>query len=141
MPAIWTFNGEEWIALATTVDLSASRASVQVEEFGLFQLRSEGGEAGSGDNLLVLEPAWPNPFNPSTRIAFRLPAGDHVRLSVMNTRGQTVRVLADNTFPAGRHAVTWQGDDRHGNRVASGIYLYVLETSSGRLSRKVTLLR
>ncbi len=141
MPAIWTFDGEEWTSLPTTVDLSASSASVQVEKFGLFQLRSEGGESAAGNDLLELEPAWPNPFNPSTRIAFRLPAADHVRLLIMNTRGQTVRILADDMFPAGRHAVTWQGDDRHGNQVASGIYLYVLETSSGRLSRKVTLLR
>lgn len=141
MPALWTQNGERWTPQTTTVDLSARRASITVEDFGLFQLRSEGGEPTDDDGTPGLEPAYPNPFNPDTRIAFRLPRADHVRLVVMNTRGQTVRVLAEGAFPAGRHAVTWRGDDHDGHPVSSGIYLYVLETSSGRLSRKMTLLR
>jgi len=141
MPALWTSDGQRWTPQLTTVDLSARQASVTVEEFGLFQLRSEGGEPSGEEGDLTLESAYPNPFNPSTRIAFRLPRADHVRLVVMNTRGQTVQVLAEGAFPAGRHSVTWHGDDHDGHPVASGIYLYVLETSSGRLSRKMTLLR
>ncbi|MFC1628842.1 M6 family metalloprotease domain-containing protein, partial [Gemmatimonadota bacterium] len=141
MPALWISDGQRWTPQPTTVDLSTRQASAAVEEFGLFQLRSEGGEPSGDEGDLTLESAYPNPFNPSTRIAFRLPRADHVRLVVMNTRGQTVQVLAEGAFPAGRHAVTWQGDDQDGRPVASGIYLYVLETSSGRLSRKMTLLR
>ncbi|MFC1499497.1 M6 family metalloprotease domain-containing protein [Candidatus Zixiibacteriota bacterium] len=141
MPALWTSLGGEWIPQSTAVDLSTRQASAAIERFGFLQLRTEGGELSEDPGDLTLESAYPNPFNPSTRIAFRLPRADHVRLVVMNTRGQTVQVLAEGTFPAGRHTVTWRGDDHNGHQVASGIYLYILETSSGRLSRKMTLLR
>lgn len=141
MPSLWRLEGEKWVPLETSVDLSNYTASIRIEKTGLFQLRDISGSNETGGNGLTLEPAYPNPFNPTTTIAFALPSPGSIRLSVVNTRGQTVSVLADGSYPAGRHIVTWNGRDQDGNPVASGIYLYILETPSGRRSRKMTLIR
>jgi M6 family metalloprotease-like protein len=141
MPTIWHEGSEGSSALVTAVDLSAGTATAIVDHLGSFQLRSEGDPLTAQIDRLTLEPAYPNPFNPETRIAFRLPASGPVRLIVLNTRGQQVRVLVDAVLPAGSHQSTWDGRNDQGRRVASGIYLYVLETPSGTLSRKMTLIR
>lgn len=141
VPVIWRKAGGEWTALSTAVDLSARTASVQVEELGVFQLREGGAGVSLQQGPLELRPAYPNPFNPSTRIEFTLPEPGLIRLTVLNTRGQTVRVLAEGNHAAGRHQVTWDGRDSAGNRAATGIYLYVLETPWGVRSRKMTLIR
>jgi hypothetical protein len=61
----------------------------------------------------------PNPFNPSTHIAFELPRDMRVRLSVYDVR------------PAGRNEVLWDGRDGAGRAAASGVYLYWLRTEDG----------
>ena len=64
----------------------------------------------------------PNPFNPSTRIVYSLKEPGHVRLVVYDARGTEVAVLVDEHQPAREHVVAWDGRDRTGQRVASGIY-------------------
>lgn len=84
---------------------------------------------------------YPNPFNPSTRIAFSLPHASEVELTIMNVVGQRVVTLLDDYLSAGNHDVTWNGNDSGGNRVASGVYFYRLSTTEGTATRKMILLR
>ncbi|MCG8605925.1 T9SS type A sorting domain-containing protein [bacterium] len=70
---------------------------------------------------------FPNPFNPSTTIAFGMPKAGNVTLSIFNMRGQLVRTLVSDPMGAGNHKVVWDGNDRNGLRVASGVYVYRLE--------------
>ena len=72
---------------------------------------------------LVLQGAFPNPFNPETKISFRVGASQHVELTVYDMSGRLVGVLADQVFPAGDHEVSWNGRDLNGARVPSGTYL------------------
>lgn len=66
---------------------------------------------------------FPNPFNPSTQIAFALPAPGAVTLSVYDLRGRLVRtVLAGDRYAAGHHRVRFDAGS-----LASGLYLYRLE--------------
>ena len=90
---------------------------------------------------LKLEPNYPNPCNTITQIRFGLPSVSHVRLQIMKIRGQIVRVLVDEEKPAGWYTVTWDGKNESGHDVASGIYLYVLESEGKRLLKKMTLIR
>jgi hypothetical protein len=97
--------------------------------------------AGAGLPLAFrVYPARPSPFNPSTVIAYDLPAPLHVRMEIYNPLGRLVAVLVDGPRPAGRHAVRWDGGNQGGQRVASGIYL--VRTVAGEWSdlQKVTLL-
>ena len=83
----------------------------------------------------------PNPFNPSTQIAYNVPHGTDVILSVYNILGQQVRTLVDSYKSAGHHTVEWDGSDSHGDAVASGVYFYRLITPDVSLSRKMLLLK
>ena len=71
---------------------------------------------------LALQGAYPNPFNPETKISFRVGASQHVELSVYDMSGRLVGVLADQVFTAGDHEVSWNGRDLTGSPVPSGTY-------------------
>ncbi len=89
-----------------------------------------------------LEQNYPNPFNPRTTIRFALPEPADVDLSVYNVLGREVSTLASGPRSSGRYEVSWDGLDAGGRAVASGVYFYRLETSTGRsLSRRMVLLR
>lgn len=88
-----------------------------------------------------LKQNYPNPFNPSTVIRFSMSRAGHVRLNVFNLLGQKVRTLADHDYPVGNHSVNWDGNDDNGRTVASGIYLYRIESGNQVRARKMTLLK
>ncbi len=73
-----------------------------------------------------LKQNFPNPFNPSTTIAFDMPAQSHVSLKIYNVLGQEVAVLIDEVRQAGNQKVTFDA-----SRLASGIYLYRLASNNG----------
>lgn len=75
--------------------------------------------------------ARPNPFNPSTTIAFTLAKDDRAELAVYTVDGRRVRTLLDGTTAAGEHSVRWDGTGNDGRPLASGTYLYRLRTDSG----------
>jgi FlgD Ig-like domain len=89
-----------------------------------------------------LHGAVPNPFNPSTTIAFDLPAAAPVSLRIYDTAGRLVRTLLDGTPSlAGRNNVVWNGQDDTGRRTASGVYLYRLETHKQSDMGRMTLVK
>jgi len=87
----------------------------------------------------ALYPNYPNPFNPETMIAYDVPKLSHIRLSVYNQLGQRVRTLVDQTKPAGRYKVIWDGTDDSGNKLTSGVYFYRLESDQFQATRKMIL--
>ncbi|QXD16823.1 DUF1501 domain-containing protein [Rhodocaloribacter litoris] len=84
----------------------------------------------------TLEPNYPNPFRQTTEIAFSLRTAGPVRLQVFDAQGRHLRTLAADVRPAGRHRLTF---DAAG--LASGTYLYRLETPDGTRTRRMTLIR
>lgn len=86
---------------------------------------------------------YPNPFNPTTTIGYALPTADHVTLKVFDMLGRQIATLIDGQRPAGHHQVVWDANDRFGQPVASGIYIYQLTTNgkSFNQTRKMLLVR
>lgn len=84
---------------------------------------------------------YPNPFNPTTEIKFNLPEASRVIVDVYNSAGQRVITLADEYFSAGAHTVRWDGRRASGQRVASGVYFYRIQTNKTILTRKMLLLK
>jgi hypothetical protein len=84
---------------------------------------------------------YPNPFNPETEIRFQLPQASHVVLKIFNILGEEIRTLVDEQREAGYHRVRWDGKDKNGNPVASGIYLYKLQAENFSDVKKMSLLR
>jgi hypothetical protein len=90
---------------------------------------------------LRLDPAFPNPFNPTTNLRFALPVAGHVELRVFDVRGRLVRVVADAPYEAGIYTEVWNGLDGHGIQVPSGLYFAELRAPDGRRTVKLTVLR
>jgi hypothetical protein len=88
-----------------------------------------------------LEPAFPNPFNTQTTLTYTLSTNGPVRLSIYDVLGRRVRTLIDAEQHAGRHAILWNGLDDAGRRVAEGLYLSRLETSTQTRTRQVLYLK
>jgi hypothetical protein len=84
---------------------------------------------------------YPNPFNPSTTISYKLPANvKNPIIEIFNIKGQKVKTLADNQFTPGSHSVVWNGKDESGKPVSSGIYFYKLQVNGKMESMKKCLL-
>jgi hypothetical protein len=83
----------------------------------------------------------PNPFNPTTKIAFDLARAGQVKLQIFDVAGHVVKTLVNGATPAGRHELTWTGLDGDGRRVSSGVYFYQLVTDDFSQTRKMALLK
>lgn len=84
---------------------------------------------------------YPNPFNPSTNIAFSVPIGSNITLDIYSLLGEKVTTLASGYFNAGTHKMTWDGKDRNGISVASGLYFYRLSDGKNSFTKKAVLLK
>jgi subtilisin family serine protease len=91
--------------------------------------------------LLVLHPNVPNPFNPSTSIAYDLPRDTHVQLWIYDPKGRLVRKLVESTLPAGTYRAQWDGRDDAGRGVRSGVYWARLIAGPDQRTRKLVVVR
>jgi len=89
----------------------------------------------------LLAQNFPNPFNPSTTIAFALAQDGPARLAVYDLSGRLVRTLVDGPLARGAHTATWDGRDDAGRGVASGIYVYRLRAGGRDEARRMALLK
>ncbi len=89
----------------------------------------------------ALQGVYPNPFNANTQVYFALSRASQVRLAVYNLRGQCVRQLVKGVLSAGTHRVRWDGTDRAGRSLPSGVYLVCLDAGKHAAVRKVVLVR
>jgi len=83
----------------------------------------------------------PNPFNPITTIRFTLDRAQPVTLSIYNARGRLIVTLIDELRSAGVHDVQWDGSDRAGSSVSSGVYFYRMKAGKTSHSRRMVLLK
>ena len=124
------------------VPATADRNAIIAGAFGWFGIMGttpvEDQLPGAG--LALLQNA-PNPFNPITKIAFRLEQAGSAQLAIYDTRGQLVRTLVSETLPAGSHEIIWDGKTDAGRQAASGTYFYQLHSEGQSLTRKMTLVK
>lgn len=84
---------------------------------------------------------YPNPFNPETEIRFQLPEASYVVIKIYNTLGREIVTLVDGQFNGGYHRVHWDGKDRFGHALASGVYFYRFKAGSFQQVRRMSLVR
>ncbi len=87
---------------------------------------------------------YPNPFNPTTTIKVGIPqssANQVVSLKVFDVLGKEVTTLYKGTLQPGYHTFEWDGTNRNGHPVSSGIYFYQLQAGKTALMHKMILLR
>jgi hypothetical protein len=80
--------------------------------------------------------AYPNPFNPTTRISYSISGRQDVKLTIVDNLGRQVRVLEDGQREPGTHEVIFDGTD-----LPSGIYFYRVQTGEKSLTRPLLLVK
>jgi len=84
---------------------------------------------------------YPNPFNPTTEIRFSVSKQTHVSLEIYNLMGQKIATLMDAKKYPGRYAISWDGKNRNGCAVSSGVYFYRLQAGDFNATMKMLLIR
>ncbi|MBD3221605.1 hypothetical protein GF314_10220 [bacterium] len=98
-------------------------------------------DSSAGAERSTLHANTPNPFNPSTTLAFRIEESGRVRLGVFDVRGRLVRSLVDGQLPVGDHAIAWHGRNDAGELVSSGTYFVRLMAPDRSETRTITLVK
>lgn len=135
------FSAPGYVAdtLATNITYGATQRHVGLP--GGIWLKPVASGVGDSPTLTELHANHPNPFNPETTIEYSLALAGPVRIRVFDTAGHLVRTLVDAPQAKGAHRVTFDGRDDRGQQLASGVYLYRLDTALTTLSRKMVLLK
>jgi hypothetical protein len=95
--------------------------------------KSTGFQSPSG---IELHQNFPNPFNPTTEISFRLAVASNVKLSVFDLLGREVALLVNEKKAPGTHQVTFDA-----STFSTGIYLYQLQTATDMITKTMILLK
>ena len=94
----------------------------------------------------ALLPNYPNPFNPETWIPYQLAAASSVRIHIYDLTAYRVRTLDLGRQPAGvyhtrNRAAYWDGRNELGERVATGVYFYRLETDNFTATKRMVIIK
>ena len=79
---------------------------------------------------------FPNPFNPTTKIKYKIPEFSNVKLTVYDVLGKEIKILVNEEKPAGNYAVEFNGTG-----LPSGVYFYRIETAKYSDTKKFVLLK
>jgi hypothetical protein len=112
-----TNGNESWFSYASTATGITGKENPLPHEYQLFQ-------------------NYPNPFNPTTTISYSLPKEGNVKLMLYNAIGSKVATIVNEYKPAGNYSVQFNG-----NNLASGIYLYRLESGNYSSTKKFILMK
>jgi hypothetical protein len=125
------------------VDPEKKTVGAPVSSLGSFSLRSgaPGTSMIADSKFLRVEPASPNPFSETTAIRYEIRAPQPVAVTVYDIGGRQVASLRGGLAYPGVQSVTWDGRSSQGVKVSSGVYLIRVETPSGSLTAKMTLVR
>ena len=84
---------------------------------------------------------YPNPFNPSTTIRYLIPEANNVIVDIYDINGGLINNLVNQKQIAGVYEVTWDGKNKAGLPVVSGVYLYKVQTGSFSKMSKMILIK
>ncbi len=84
---------------------------------------------------------YPNPFNPTTTIVFRLPECTDVTIEVFDMIGRSVKTLYSGTQKPGEYLLSWDGINNNGSKVSSGVYFYKMKTHAYVCTKKMLLIK
>ncbi len=123
VPPIVITVGMEWAIIRGILDYS-------FDEYGLNPRTPDDliDEVSTLENTIELTcqflGCYPNPFNPETNALLSLKQESKVMMAVYNIKGEKVKTLVNEDLPAGMHTIPWNGTDKNGLSVASGIYFF-----------------
>ena len=88
-----------------------------------------------------LKQNYPNPFNPSTNIDIEIGTAEHIQLTIYDIKGREVITLNNGFLNIGNHTFKWDGRDKYGQAVSSGVYIYTLRGSTSIKTNKMLMIK
>ena len=92
-------------------------------------------------NRVAIRKAFPNPFNPSTKIEFSVPKEAPVAVRIFDIQGKHVATLVDKNLSPGVYRVPWNGKSDRGQALGSGVYFAQIRSGASRQSVRLTMLK
>ena len=123
------------------IDVADLTIEVRGHDNSVIQVSLDGTSGTVTPRVFALNAAFPNPFNPMTKISYSLPEAQDVRLNVYGIDGKLVASLVNETRAAGLHEVIWNGQNDAGQVQASGLYFYRIEAGPYSQVQKMTLMK
>ena len=84
---------------------------------------------------------YPNPFNKNTKIPIDMLHGDALRIVIYDMHGKQIKTLSDEFKSAGKYELEWDGTDRFGKQVSTGVYLTIMQTRNFSQARKIMYIK
>ena len=141
-------NEEElYFRLLMTSDLSDESQGWYVDDINLVLNQDMPPNVNTDSNInnipnkLTLNPSYPNPFNPNTKISFDLPKSSKVKLQIVDINGRGIANLLSNSLDSGTYNINWNGTSDSGVNMSSGIYFIILNVDGSILTQKLSLIR
>gem|GEM_PF-5709799 len=139
----WVKFHHNWLYVSYDVDAvdpnTGEEQKMWQANVSVYELNPDFNSVESSRNIpgkFHLEQNFPNPFNSSTRIRFSIPKSDFVVLTIYNLLGEEIETLIEEQLQASEHEIEFSAKD-----LASGIYLYRLESGNFIETRKMILQR
>jgi len=131
----------EWQLYITDTEGNGGHEILGVEfEFEIIDDNNDVNSEVVSTNLDLI--AYPNPFNPSTTISFsNTNSQELTQIEVYNLKGQKIKTLVNEKFPAGQHSVIWNGRDDNNKPASSGIYFYKYKSGEFQQTKKMILMK
>ena len=88
-----------------------------------------------------VNPAYPNPFNPSTSINYELPVVSDIIVKVYDIYGRLIHENIRHNVQPGSHNIKWDGLTNDGEKAVSGMYMIQIQAGNKIHSSKIILLK
>ena len=92
-------------------------------------------------NDFLVSPNYPNPFNPSTTVDIHTNINGKLVVSIFDVSGRVINTLMNNELPAGRHRVSWDGENGIGDIMPTGVYFMKVVSGDKVHLQKVMLIK
>jgi hypothetical protein len=141
--AIQKMEGNTVRNIGGVVDRLHQRVVAEVPGPGIYILgigQNDGfGNGGVMPSAFFLGQNYPNPVTSSTTIRYSIGSAKNATIKIYSLNGALVRTLVDGPSALGQQAITWDGKDAAGRKVAAGVYVYTLNADGQTATRKMVI--
>ena len=92
-------------------------------------------------NHYALHNAYPNPFNPLTKINYDLPKDSFVRICIYDLMGRQIKTLVNENMMAGYRSINWNATNNLSQPVSAGLYIYTIQAGEFMKTKKMVLIK
>tara|TARA_S200000501_G_scaffold272526_1_gene256304 strand:- start:750 stop:1277 length:528 start_codon:yes stop_codon:yes gene_type:complete len=92
-------------------------------------------------SVFKVQPAYPNPFNPTTRVNLQIPNAGEVEINIYDVLGRKVMFLTQNYASAGTYTFHWNPRNVSGDALSTGTYIMMVTFNNKIQTQKITFLK